>query len=60
MNIVGISLLVYFLIGAVYAVLVFRYVYKDSQSFILNVLFGPIVLLYNFYSMITKKEERVF
>jgi hypothetical protein len=60
MNIFGIILLIYFLVSTTYAVLVFKNVYKDSTSFLLNILFGPFALIYNIWLLSRNKNERIF
>lgn len=60
MNVLAIFLLIYFITSTIYAILVFKNVYSDSKSFFLNILFGPIALIYNLYSFLRKKEERTF
>lgn len=60
MNYLAIFLLIYFTIATIYAVLVFKVVYKDAKSFIFNILFGPFALVFNLVLLIRKKEERIF
>lgn len=51
---------VYFGISTVYAVYVYLNTYKALTNFILNVLFGPLTIIYCIYIVLIGKEERFY
>jgi len=58
-EILALVLFIYFLTSVIYSSLVYKFSYKSTDHLILNLLFGPIALLYNLYLIVFNKDIRI-